>query len=29
MSNQIEPTVLAAHRKMRPGISPNLGEDAN
>ena len=29
MSNQIEPAVLAAHRKMRPGISPNLGEDAN
>ena len=29
MSNQIEPTVLAEHRKMRPGISPALGEDAN
>ena len=29
MSNQIEPAVLVAHRRMRPGISPVIGDDSN
>ena len=29
MSNKIEPAVLVAHRRMRPGISAALGDDGN